>query len=871
MFRMGRRNQSGRSASGVGMQTQTILSRNSIRSRCRWLVGLTIGGLVFGGFRPGGEGWRAGRLAVAQTPGGDNAAGTPQRLDPERVRRLMRQVQAGETLSPEDQAYLDDARRQIRQRVAGQKQPAQSATNRVSQNPADYRDLVPLTDLSGTYKGEDGGLYGGGHNEPPAAHWAAYLKESQKIRPLDARGEPSDSGKIGLVTIGFSNTSLESADFKEAADADARKSSQVVVVNGAIGGRAAVMWAYDGAECLPKTEQEHLDREMDVLRMPKEDRRGSKDTWPTVSTRLREASLTSNQVQVAWMKHVDARPAPLGEFPKHARALEQDMADVVLIAKRRFPNLRVVFFSSRTFGGWSSPTSGSPEPYAYETAFAVRWLVQSQVRGEASLNFDPVRGEVRAPLLLWGPYLWACGDTPRKVDGFVWTQTDVRADDHLHPSAAGCRKVTAALLKLFETDPGARRWFVRSPDAESVLKSPAPPPGTNVSRASAQAPAGQLARLDFDRVRQLMRRRQSGEALTPEEQSYAQRARQAMQKQNAGQPLTDEEKAFVEQARKGFGQGRPNGPNGRGGPGSPPLPPRESTGLVPLDQMSGKESYKGQDGGLYGGGSNQPPAAHLQAALGESKKIAPLDAEGHPSPQGKIVLLSMGMSNTTMEYSRFKALADGEADKSRSLVVVDGAQGGQDAERWNHSDAAVWSVVRERLKAAGVTAQQVQVVWLKQALMAPARFGDFPKHTGELQGHLLGSLQLARQRFPNLRLAYLSSRTYGGYATTGLNPEPYAYEGAFAVRSLIGEQIQGDARLNFDPAKGEVKAPLLLWGPYLWTDGVTARKSDGLAWRREDCADDGTHPSASSGRDKVAQLLLKFFKSEPTARSWFLK
>jgi hypothetical protein len=128
---------------------------------------------------------------------------------------------------------------------------------------------------------------------------------------------------------------------------------------------------------------------------------------------------------------------------------------------------------------------------------------------------------------------------------------------------------------------------------------------------------------------------------------------------------------------------------------------------------------------------------------------------------------------------------------------------------------------------------------------------------------------LAKTTFPNLRVAYLSSRIYAGHATTGLNPEPYAFESAFSVRGLIQEQIQGDPKLNFDSAKGLVQAPLLLWGPYLWTDGLTPRKSDGLVWKREDLAQDGTHPSGS-GRLKVAQLLLTFFKTNPLAKDWFL-
>jgi hypothetical protein len=43
-------------------------------------------------------------------------------------------------------------------------------------------------------------------------------------------------------------------------------------------------------------------------------------------------------------------------------------------------------------------------------------------------------------------------------------------------------------------------------------------------------------------------------------------------------------------------------------------PPRESTGLVPLPDL-GDGKYKGEQGGLYPGGSNSPPNAHLRAGL----------------------------------------------------------------------------------------------------------------------------------------------------------------------------------------------------------------------------------------------------------------
>jgi hypothetical protein len=305
------------------------------------------------------------------------------------------------------------------------------------------------------------------------------------------------------------------------------------------------------------------------------------------------------------------------------------------------------------------------------------------------------------------------------------------------------------------------------------------------------------------------------------------------------------------------------------GPINPPPPPRDSTGLTPLTEL-GTTTYKGEDGGLYGGGKNEPPAAHAEAARKQSAEILPRDADGKPAKDGKIGVLSVGMSNTTMEYSAFKRLAEGDPEMSPQVVLVDGAQGGKTAMVWARPEAPVWQEVEARLQRAGITPQQVQVVWLKQAEGGPGRLGEFPKHAQVLEKHLVGILNLLHQKFPNLRIAYLSSRIYAGLATTPLNPEPYAYEGAFAVRWVIRDQINGKPELNCDPARGEVKSPLVLWGPYLWADGVRPRKGDGLVWTKQDLSPrDGTHPAMPDGAKKVAKLLLNFFKTDPYAKRWF--
>jgi hypothetical protein len=152
--------------------------------------------------------------------------------------------------------------------------------------------------------------------------------------------------------------------------------------------------------------------------------------------------------------------------------------------------------------------------------------------------------------------------------------------------------------------------------------------------------------------------------------------------------------------------------------------------------------------------------------------------------------------------------------------------------------------------------------------VTPAKGQTPAAQSGPKETDLVRILHNLHDRFPNLKMAYLSSRTYGGYAASPSNQEPHAYESGFAVKWVISRQISVDAELTFDPAKGPVRSPWIAWGSYLWADGHKGR-SDGFVWRREDFGPDSTHPSPA-GQQKVARLLLAFLKREPTSRSWFL-
>jgi lysophospholipase L1-like esterase len=289
---------------------------------------------------------------------------------------------------------------------------------------------------------------------------------------------------------------------------------------------------------------------------------------------------------------------------------------------------------------------------------------------------------------------------------------------------------------------------------------------------------------------------------------------------------------------------------------------RTTVGLTPLiDLLSG--SYQGEPGGLYPGRRNDAPPTHLSAGLALAQAMGPLDRSGQPDSAGRYAFISIGMSNTTQEFGTFVPLANADVTRHGRLSVVDGAQGGMTASSWANPGCNCWSVLATRLQQAGIAPAQVTAAWVKVANAGPT--SGFPAYAQTLKAETVLVLQQLRQRYPNLTMAYLSSRIYAGYATTTLNPEPYAYESGLAVRWVIEDQINGVSSVRYSGSAPP--APWVAWGPYLWADGTTAN-SQGLAWACSDLQSDGTHPSAS-GQQKVAQRLLDFVRTDPTASEWW--
>ena len=312
---------------------------------------------------------------------------------------------------------------------------------------------------------------------------------------------------------------------------------------------------------------------------------------------------------------------------------------------------------------------------------------------------------------------------------------------------------------------------------------------------------------------------------------------------------------------------------------------KPDTTMVPLSDL-GTGTYRGFQGGLYPNGSNAVPGAHGALGASFARNVRPRNAAGQPDAKGKIVLLSVGMSNTTQEFCGGgptscqaisfvgQALADPSFNRAQ-VVLVDGAQGGMVITNWDAPTENTYTVVKDqRLAALGVTEAQVQVVWLKQAQPGPTV--SLPATNSDAYSIVSGLGNLVRAlsvRYPNLQIVFLSSRIYGGYAASGtLNPEPFAYESGFAVKWLIEAQIKQGTSGAPDARAGDLRpgivAPWLAWGPYLWANGTTPR-SDGLTWVQSDYQSDNTHPNTSA-RQKVGAMLLDFMKTSPYASCWFV-
>jgi centrosomal CEP192-like protein len=307
-----------------------------------------------------------------------------------------------------------------------------SNCNDISFNVAGTKTpMVPLTDLgTGTYLGVEGGLYPNGRNVRPPDHDAAGVTLANSIQPLDVNGNPDPNGIYAFMSLGISDTQQEFTEFMKLANADPAKNPKLVVTDGAIFGATAGYWADP-----------------------------TNPYWTNLFTNiLPTAKVSPNQIVAAWVQ--DINPGYSGTYPGDMVKTQADLESIAQNLHTFFPNLLLAYYSGRIYGGYGNGIQPyDPEPYAYESSLAVRGVIEDQLSGLPSLNWDPSQGPVMVPWLSWGPYYWANGLLARN-DGLVWTCQDLKSDG-LHPNdPLGRQKVATFLLNFLKTDDTTAPWYL---------------------------------------------------------------------------------------------------------------------------------------------------------------------------------------------------------------------------------------------------------------------------------------------------------------------------------------------------------------------------------------------------------------------------
>jgi len=301
-----------------------------------------------------------------------------------------------------------------------------------------------------------------------------------------------------------------------------------------------------------------------------------------------------------------------------------------------------------------------------------------------------------------------------------------------------------------------------------------------------------------------------------------------------------------------------------------------STGNIPINDL-GTDTFMGYQGGLYPEGSNTMPMEHRSAGYQIGKSIRPLDTAGNVNmDEGAIVFAAIGASTAGNTFSTFKKTVKGDTlDRyNKCIKFIDMSFGGKGLETMTDPEIAwYWDVMRDSVLApAGLTPAQVQIAWMKTGSKTDT-IVEFPLQADSIYQKYTRAVLRLKDSFPNLKLLYLTSHAYGGYAGDSSNNvevagEPAAYYGGFSVKWLIGDQVSGDMALRFNGPNPQ--APWMAWAPYYWADGTTPRSTDGLTWECDDYSEyEGGFHLSNQGKDKEAQMMIDFFYTDASSKKWF--
>lgn len=299
----------------------------------------------------------------------------------------------------------------------------------------------------------------------------------------------------------------------------------------------------------------------------------------------------------------------------------------------------------------------------------------------------------------------------------------------------------------------------------------------------------------------------------------------------------------------------------------------DTTGLISLvDLQTG--FYLGEfQGGLYPGGSNTMPLSNLNKGIKVAKSIRPLDSLGNIDyVNGKVYLACFGSSTSVQPFKKYQEqLADAEGLNNCFKTILCNHVGG--IENMTIDNTGYWEDIDiEKLIPAGATREQIQVGWMMNSSREDSIY-DMPLQADSIRAKYVRAFQALSFIYPNLKILYLTSPYYGGYADTlddnfMVNQEPCSYHSSFATKWVIEDQMFGDPALRYkEPGR---MVPFLSWGPHVWADGMRANTYDGLYW---DCADfkfDGAGIHLNDGGKEIfGNMIYDFFLNDTIASFWY--
>lgn len=287
---------------------------------------------------------------------------------------------------------------------------------------------------------------------------------------------------------------------------------------------------------------------------------------------------------------------------------------------------------------------------------------------------------------------------------------------------------------------------------------------------------------------------------------------------------------------------------------------------IPLTDL-GTGTYMGYKGGLYPGGANTPSGQYAADLQSFAASIVPLDSNGKQSSGGRIGFISIGASTCSIMMNNLREKTALNPATNPYLLMANCTGGGETIQEINDTiSGTYWNTVKRKLSQNSLAAKQVEVVYMETDDSTTNM--NFPFRANEVKTLYTTTLQILKQKFPNLRLVYVIGRTttFLGPGHNARNREPGPYYNGWGCKQLIQAQINGNPSLAYKGPNAVV--PLVTWGWYEWSVGGVPRQ-DGFLWTKDDTSD-GLHAN-DMGADILSTNFMNFLLNDPFARLWYAR